>query len=236
MEKECEAHFKEGNYKLIKRDKLPEGATLPFRVWQMKRKRKPSTGKINKYKARMDVDGSQMIKGLHYEETYAPVVQWTTIRFFISLAILSNCHTRQLDFFLAYTQADIERDLYMKLPAGFTVPGRTITDVLKLEKNFYRQQQAGRVWCLHLRKNLFKLGFKPSQHDECVFYCGETIFIVYTDDTILLGPDKDEIDLLVRGLGKTFKIEDQGNISDYLGIKIEKKPDGTLEWTQPTLT
>ncbi len=62
------------------------------------------------------------------------------------------------------------------------------------------------------------------------------IHSIYTDDTILLGPDKDEIDLLVRGLGKTFKIEDQGNISDYLGIKIEKKPDGTLEWTQPTLT
>ena len=84
----------------------------------MKRKRKPSTGEISKYKARMHVDGSQMIKGLHYEETYAPVVQWATIRFFISLAILSNWHTRQLDFVLAYTQADIERDLYMKLPAG----------------------------------------------------------------------------------------------------------------------
>ncbi len=58
----------------------------------------------------LNVDGSQMIKGLHYEETYAPVVQWATIRFFISLAILSNWHTRQLDFVLAYTQADIERD------------------------------------------------------------------------------------------------------------------------------
>jgi hypothetical protein len=87
----------------------------------------------------MNVDGSQMIKGLHYEETYAPVVQWATIRFFISLAILSNWHTRQLDFVLAYTQADIERDLYMKLPAGFTLSDRTITDqdrkdyVLKLE-------------------------------------------------------------------------------------------------------
>jgi hypothetical protein len=54
---------------------------------------------------------------------------------------------------------------------------------------------------------------------------------VYTDDTILLGPDKDEIDLLVKRLGKTFKIEDQGNLSDYLGIKIKKKSDGTLEWT-----
>ncbi len=58
---------------------------------------------------------------------------------------------------------------------------------------------------------------------------------MYTDDTILLGPDKDEIDLLVRRLSRSFKIEDQGDLSDYLGIKIERKPDGTLEWTQPTL-
>jgi hypothetical protein len=241
MKKECEAHFKEGNYKLIKKSKLPEGATLLSSVWQMKRKRKPSTGEISKYKARMNVDGSQMIKVLHYEETYAPVVQWATIRFFITLAIISKWHTRQLDFVLAYTQADIERDLYMKLPAGSTAPGRTITEqnrkdyVLKLERNLYGQKQAGRVWYLHLRKNLLKLGFKPSNHDECVFYYGKTIFIVYTDDTILLGPDKDEIDALVKKLGKTFNIEDQGELSDYLGIKIERKPDGTLEWTQPTL-
>jgi hypothetical protein len=40
----------------------------------------------------------------------------------------------------------------------------------------------------------------------------------------------------VTKLGKTFKIEDQGELSDYLGIKIERKSDGTLEWTQPTLT
>jgi hypothetical protein len=88
---------------------------------------------------------------------------------------------------------------------------------------------------LHLRKNLLKLGFKPSQHDECAFYYGKTVFIVYTDDTILLGPDKDEIYFLVKRLGKIFKIEDQGDLSDYLGIKIERTPDGTLEWTQPTL-
>jgi hypothetical protein len=76
----------------------------------------------------------------------------------------------------------------------------------------YGQKQVGRVWYLHLRKNLLKLGFKPSQHDEYVFYYGETIFIVYTDDTILLGPDKDEVDLLVKRLGKTFKIKEQGNL------------------------
>jgi len=136
-----------------------------------------------------------------------------------------------LDFVLAYTKADIERDLYMKLSAGFTVPGRAITEqdrrdyVLKLEKNLYGQKQAGRVWYLHIRKNLLKLGFKPSPHNECIFYYGKTIFMVYTDDTILLGPDKDEIDLLVKRLGNTFKIEDQANLSDYLGIKIERNPE-----------
>jgi len=125
----------------------------------------------------------------------------------------------------------------MKLPAGFTLPDRTITEqdrkdyVLKLEKNLYGQKQAGRVWYLHLKKNLLKLGFKPSEHDECILYSGKTIFTVYTDDTILLGPDQQEINTLVKRLGKTFK-----ELSHYLGIKIERKPDGTLEWTQPTLT
>jgi hypothetical protein len=147
MEKECLAHYKEGNYKLVKRSKLPEGATLLSSVRQMKRKNLPSTGEISKYKARMNVVGSKMIKGLHYEETYAPVVQWAKIRFFMTMAILNNWHTRQLDFGLAYTQADIERDLYMKLPpSGFTIPEKVLTDqdreeyVLKLEKNLYGQK------------------------------------------------------------------------------------------------
>jgi hypothetical protein len=88
----------------------------------------------------------------------------------------------------------------MKLGPGFTVNGKTITEpdskdhVLKLEKNLYGQKQAGRVWYLHLRKNLLELGFQPSQHDECIFYYGKTTFIVYTDDTILMGPNKEEIE------------------------------------------
>jgi hypothetical protein len=157
------------------------------------------------------------------------------------MAVLNNWHTRQLDFVLAYTQADIERDLYMKLPPGFNIPGKAMSEqgrkdyVLKLEKNLYGQKQAGRVWYLHWKKNLLKRGYEPSKHDECVFFHGTTIFIVYTDDTILLGPNKEEIDNLVKQLADKFKIEDQGELSDYLGIKIEKKEDRTMIWTQPNL-
>jgi hypothetical protein len=241
IKKECEDHFKESNYELVNITDVPKGAPLLSSIWQMKRKRKPSTGEISKYKARMNVNGKEQIKGVHYDETYAPVVGWSTIRFFMSLALVNGWHTRQLDFLLAYTQADIERDLYMKIPAGFVVSGKVVSDeerkryALKLVKNLYGQKQAGRVWYLHLKKNLEKLGFTASKHDECLFYYGRTIFIVYTDDTILMGPDKKEIDKLVLRIGNIFKIEDQGSLADYLGMKIVRHKDGSMEWTQPTL-
>ncbi len=79
------------------------------------------------------------------------------------------------------------------------------------------------MWCLHLRSNLIKLEFKPSEHDECVLYHGITICIIYTDDTILLGPSKEEIDNLVKKISKTFKIEHRGELSGYPGVKIEVK-------------
>jgi hypothetical protein len=85
--------------------------------------------------------------------------------------------------------------------------------VLKLEKNLYGQKQAGRVWYQHLKKNLLKLGFKASNIDECVFYYGKTIFIVYTDDTILIGPDQEEIDELIRRLSKVFKMDPWSGLS-----------------------
>jgi len=62
---------------------------------------------------------------------------------------------------------------------------------LKLEKSLVGTKHARKVYYLHLKDNLIKQGFKPSEHDECIFYHGITIFIVYTDDTILLGPKQD---------------------------------------------
>ena len=35
---------------------------------------------------------------------------------------------------------------------------------------------------------------------------------------------------------KTFKIKDQRDLAEYLETKFERKLDGTLQWTQPTLT
>jgi hypothetical protein len=79
-------------------------------------------------------------------------------------------------------------------------------------KDCHSQKQAGKVWYDHLKDKLTKLGFIQSRFDECVFYYGKTIFLVYTDDTILVGPDEGEIENIVRTLSKDFKVEDQGDL------------------------
>jgi hypothetical protein len=59
-----------------------------------------------------------------------------------------------------------------------------------------------------------------------VFYCGKTIFPVYTVDTILLGLDEKEKEKIVKILSRNFKVKDQGTLNDYLGVNIEKRKDG----------
>ena len=75
MKKEMEDQMKNGNFTKILRSKVPKGKTILPSVWQMKRKRDIMTRAIIKYKARLNIDGSRMKKGLHYEETYAPVAK-----------------------------------------------------------------------------------------------------------------------------------------------------------------
>ena len=145
--------------------------------------------------------------------------------------------TRQVDFVLAFPQADIEFDIYMNIPKGIqTKYGDGNTRVLKLQENLYGQRQAGRVWVDHLKENLIKIGFKPSLVDECVFYRGRTIFMFYVDGGIFMAPTDREIDKAIKDLQKQkYDIEDKGDIQDYLVINIEYVPGNKMKLSQPHL-
>ena len=71
---------------------------------------------IKKYKARLNIDGSRMQKGIHYDQTYAPIVKWNSIRMLLSMVAVHGWHTQQIDYVVAFTKAPVERDLYMRIP------------------------------------------------------------------------------------------------------------------------
>ena len=130
------------------KDEVPSTETVLPAVWQMRRKRDAATGAIKKYKARLTIDGSRMMKGLHYDMTYSPVASWNSVRMLLTLTALHGWHTKQIDFMQAFAQAPIEKTMYMRIPAGVTLEcGSDPRDyVLKLHRNIYtRQKQAGSV-------------------------------------------------------------------------------------------
>ena len=67
---------------------------------------------------------------------------------------------------MAYTQAPIECDMYVKFPAGIEVGGTAETHVLKLLKNLYGRQQVGKVWADYLVEKLIEAYFQQSQIDD----------------------------------------------------------------------
>jgi hypothetical protein len=176
--------------------------------------------------------------GTNCWETYSPVVNWSLIRLCLILTLLFFWNTRVINFVLAFTQADVECDLFMQLPHGLIFKGvHWSTHCLKLKKNlYYGSKQAGRVWNQHLVQGLVdKLKFVQSAVDECVFFRGSTLFLVYVDDAILCGPSKDKIDAIISEIAFLFDITDEGELDEYLGVKISWPTPDTIDLRQPHL-
>ena len=65
-------------------------------IWAFKLKCFPD-GLIKKLKARFCARSNQQLQGINLFETYAPVVQWTSVRMMLILEILINLKSKQGD-------------------------------------------------------------------------------------------------------------------------------------------
>jgi Reverse transcriptase (RNA-dependent DNA polymerase) len=236
MHKEVQAHVDNKNWVVVKRSTIPKDRKVLPAVWAMRRKRDIATRKITKWKARLNLHGGKQVKGVDYWETYAPVATWSSIRLVMFLAVLRKWETRQLDFVLAFPQAPVETDLYMEVPAGFEINENPKEYALKLVNNLYGQKQAGRVWNKYMTKGLIELKFQQSQSDPCIFWRNNVILVIYTDDTIVTGPNASEVQQAIDDIGNKFKITSQPKVDDFLGVKIIRHQEtGQIEFIQPHL-
>jgi hypothetical protein len=90
MKKEVEDQIANKNFTIIRKGQVPKGEHILPMVWQMRRKRDIKTRQIKKHKARLNVDGSKMIKGLHYDESYSPVASWSSVRAMLTMVAVNN--------------------------------------------------------------------------------------------------------------------------------------------------
>ena len=125
-------------------------------MWSFKRKLSPDVT-LNKHKARLCAKIGMQQWGINYWETYAPVVNWTSVRLLMILAQLRDLDTKAIDFVLAFPQADLEIPVYMEIPVGMTIgndPDSRKKYVLKLKKSLYGLKNASANWHQFLKKCL----------------------------------------------------------------------------------
>ena len=103
--------------------------------------------------------------------TFAPVVNWSTIRSIIMIAEMDGRESRKTDYVLYFSQAPIYSGIYLRLPAGFRVDGEDENETyfLKLKNNLYETRQAATNWLDMLKTGLEVEGLKHNKVDPCIF-------------------------------------------------------------------
>jgi hypothetical protein len=92
------------------------------------------------------------------------------------------------------------------------------------------------VWNSFLVDKLTSLGYTSSLIDDCVFFHGDIIFMVYVDDGIFLGNEDAQLKQAIHEIQNVgLNIEDQGHPADYVGVSIKKLCNGSYEFTQRAL-
>jgi hypothetical protein len=71
---------------------------------------------VKKLKARWCVRGDRQLEGKDFFETYAPVVSWSTVRLLLILSVTLGLATKQVDYTLAFVQADLKEEVYVEMP------------------------------------------------------------------------------------------------------------------------
>ena len=202
-------------------------------TWAFKCKRYPD-GRVKKLKARFCVRGDQQIEGIDFFETFAPVVQWSTIRLLLVLSQCLGFATAQVDYTAAFVQATINEDVFVQMPKGFRKSGT----VLKLRRSLYGLRQSPRNFFNHLKENLQSstLKFIQSNHDPCLFFGENCIVITYVDDCLFFSKDIKEIDRVIDQLRKQgMTLNKEEDVAGFLGINITRLESGDIEMTQQGL-
>jgi hypothetical protein len=104
--KEHETLLKRGVWEEVEKESWMN--VLPS-VWAFKCKRYPD-GLVRKLKARFCAMGCCQKENVDYFETFAPVVNWQTVRIMLAMSMLFGLATKQVDYTAAFVHADIDRD------------------------------------------------------------------------------------------------------------------------------
>ena len=201
---------------------LPEGKKLVGGRWVFRAKH-DEYGRIERFKGRYVAQGFSQVFGEDYNEIFAPVVRWESVRTLISMAVQYGMQLHQMDVETAFLNGLLSEEIYMKPPEGFVKPGQEHL-VCKLKHSIYGLKQSPRCWNEVLHKHLIDMQFIQSISDPCIYVGkinGQLVFVaVYVDDLIIAAKQSSVIDKTKKLFAQKFSVKDMGQLHYFLGVRI----------------
>lgn len=175
-----------------------------------------------KFKARLVAQGFSEVEGVHYDETFSPVIRYSSLRMLLAFSVENDLKIRHLDVKTAFLNAELKEDIYLR-PKNIDTQGK----VCKLNKALYGLKQSSRCWYQKINNVLVSdLGFKASSYEPCIFIKknnGHLIIIaLWVDDIFIISKEKDLCDHLVNLLSSKFEMCDLGEVENILGMQIKR--------------
>lgn len=205
----------------------PSGRNVLGCRWVFKVKRN-NDGTIRRYKSRLVAKGYSQLYGEDYLQTYAPVADYTTLRWMLSVAASMNLKLTHLDFECAYLNGKLSEgeEIFMQIPPGMNEHGDLNGKILKLKKCLYGLKQSGRSWNTELNSVLVACGLKQSDADKC-FYVNQseskiTMVLLYVDDVAIASNDCEFVHMLKQRLADKFEVKDLGEMKTFLGLNVSQ--------------
>ncbi len=145
--------------------------------------------------ARLVSRGFTQTFGVDYNKMFAPVAKFTSIHYILALTTIENMEIHQMDVKTAFFNVDLEKEIYMEEPKGFTQEGKHF--VCKLHKSLYRLKQSPRAWNQKLNVFLKNIKFVRNDVDFNVYVTQvedvKFFIVVYVNDLILMCNNKNNL-------------------------------------------
>ncbi|MBW0526012.1 hypothetical protein O181_065727 [Austropuccinia psidii MF-1] len=192
-----------------------------------------SNGKPIRHKAQLVVQGHRKVRGINFEETFAPTPLFATLRSILAIARNRSWKVNTFDVTSAYLHSKINKAILVRPPPGVTIGENK---VLKLKRALYGLKQAGRCWWIHLKNILQEVGFNANENNQRTYtykHGGEyAVLWIHVDDGVLVASSDIVMEKLKLELATRLKLKWDEGINSIVGIEV-KREDSHFKANKP---
>ena len=214
-QQEFQTLVRKGTFKKVPWDKTRK--LLPLR-WVFTYKF-DTNGYLTRFKARLCARGDlQAATSSYSQDTYAATLAARIFRALMAITAAFDFETCQFDATNAFTNAELDEEVYAPYPEGFRQHGFC----LLLLKALYGLRQAPRLWHEKFARTLHTMGLKQAGDESCLFVNEWLIIFFYVDDVVALyhRRNSQRWESFKQNLFQQYEFKDMGEVKWFIGIRV----------------